>query len=80
MKLIGFYHSSFIQVPFLNLLATIADRGGGVRIRIGGNTQETASLVESLPNNAMIAKDQAVPGGSSRAVRPSFLSSTTTNS
>ncbi|KAI0744491.1 hypothetical protein C8Q76DRAFT_1775 [Earliella scabrosa] len=70
-------NASFIQVPFLNLLATIADRGGGVRIRIGGNTQETASHVESLPNNAMIAKDQAVPGGSSRAAQTPTLEYTT---
>ena len=49
---------SFIQVPFLNLLATVVDRAGRVRIRVGGNTQETATLVDSLPNNAMIAKDK----------------------
>ncbi|KAI0354193.1 hypothetical protein OH77DRAFT_1437562 [Trametes cingulata] len=51
-------NSSFIQVPFLNLLATIADRAGSVVVRVGGNTQETATLVDSLPNNAMIAKDK----------------------
>ena len=50
--------SSFIQVPFLNLLATVADRAGRVRIRVGGNTQETATLVDSLPDNEMIAKDK----------------------
>ncbi|KAI9058696.1 glycoside hydrolase family 79 protein [Trametes sanguinea] len=49
---------SFIQVPFLNLLATLASRAGIVTIRVGGNTQETATLVPSLPNNAMIAKDK----------------------
>ncbi|KAI9058697.1 glycoside hydrolase family 79 protein [Trametes sanguinea] len=53
-------HSSFIQVPFLNLLATVAERAGAVRIRVGGNTQETATLVDSLPNNAMIVKDSPV--------------------
>ncbi len=47
----------------------MADRGGSVRIRIGGNTQETASLVDSLPNNTMIGKDKSVIGGSSRTVR-----------
>ncbi|KAI0742961.1 hypothetical protein C8Q80DRAFT_1123075 [Daedaleopsis nitida] len=51
-------NSSFIQVPFLNLLATVVDRAGSVRIRVGGNTQETATLVDSLPNYAMIAKDK----------------------
>ena len=45
-------------MPFLNLLATVVDRAGRVRIRVGGNTQETATLVDSLPNNAMIAKDK----------------------
>ncbi|KAI0633082.1 glycoside hydrolase superfamily [Trametes polyzona] len=51
-------NASFIQVPFLNLLATIADRAGSVVVRVGGNTQETATLVDSLPDNAMIAKDK----------------------
>ncbi|KAI0830342.1 hypothetical protein BC628DRAFT_1416627 [Trametes gibbosa] len=51
-------NSSFIQIPFLNLLATIADRAGSVVVRVGGNTQETATLVDSLPNNEMIAKDK----------------------
>ena len=60
---------SFLQVPFLNLLATVADRGGSVRIRVGGNTQETATLVDSLPDGAMIGKDKTVIGGSSRSVR-----------
>ncbi|RPD77295.1 hypothetical protein L226DRAFT_533296 [Lentinus tigrinus ALCF2SS1-7] len=51
-------NASFIAVPFLNLLATVADRAGRVRIRVGGNTQETATLVDSLPSNEMIAKDK----------------------
>ncbi|KAH9886697.1 hypothetical protein C8Q73DRAFT_714970 [Cubamyces lactineus] len=51
-------NATFLQVPFLNLLAALADRAGIVTIRVGGNTQETASLVPSLPNNAMIAKDK----------------------
>ena len=64
---------SFVQVPFLNLLATVADRGGSVRIRVGGNTQETATLVDSLPDGAMIGKDKSVIGGSSRTVRNYYL-------
>ncbi|KAI8996273.1 hypothetical protein BD414DRAFT_477356 [Trametes punicea] len=51
-------NASFIQVPFLNLISTLASRAGMVRIRVGGNTQETATLVGSLPNNSMIAKDK----------------------
>ncbi|CDO77500.1 Glycoside Hydrolase Family 79 protein [Trametes cinnabarina] len=50
-------NASFIQVPFLNLLATVAERAGTVRIRVGGNTQETATLVDSLLDNAMIQKN-----------------------
>lgn len=51
-------HRTFLQVPFLNLLATVADRAGSVRIRVGGNTQETATLVDSLPDYEIIAKDK----------------------
>lgn len=49
---------SALQVPFLNLLASVVDRAGRVRVRVGGNTQETATLVDSLPDDAMIAKDK----------------------
>ena len=42
------------------MLATVADRAGSVRVRVGGNTQELATLVASLPDNAMIAKDHSV--------------------
>ncbi|RPD77290.1 hypothetical protein L226DRAFT_505448 [Lentinus tigrinus ALCF2SS1-7] len=66
-------NASFIQVPFLNLLATLADRGGSVRIRVGGNTQEAAALVDNLPNNAMIAKDKPIAGGSSRTAQTPTL-------
>ncbi|KAJ3738550.1 glycoside hydrolase family 79 protein [Lentinula detonsa] len=41
-------NSSILQVPFLNLLATILQRSGTVRVRIGGNSQDTASQVASL--------------------------------
>ena len=62
-------HRSFIQVPFLNLLGALTDRGNDVRIRVGGNTQEMASLVDSLPDNTMIAKDNNVITGSISTVR-----------
>ncbi|KAJ3792178.1 glycoside hydrolase family 79 protein [Lentinula aff. detonsa] len=39
---------SILQVPFLNILATILQRSGTVRVRIGGNSQDTASQVASL--------------------------------
>lgn len=40
-------------------MANIKDRAGSVYIRVGGNTQESASLVDSLPNNAILSKDGA---------------------
>ncbi|TFY78580.1 hypothetical protein EWM64_g5434 [Hericium alpestre] len=56
-------NSTFISVPFLNLMANIQERVGGVHVRIGGNTQESAEFVESLPNNSVIAKDYAAVTG-----------------
>ncbi|KAK0200670.1 hypothetical protein DFS33DRAFT_1266366 [Desarmillaria ectypa] len=50
-------NSSYIQVPFLNLMANLEKRGGKVNVRIGGNTQETAVLVDSLDGGRMIHKD-----------------------
>jgi hypothetical protein len=47
------------MVPFLNLMANIKDRAGAIHIRVGGNTQETASMVDSLPNGQIISKDNA---------------------
>ncbi|KAI8996272.1 glycoside hydrolase superfamily [Trametes punicea] len=65
-------NASFIQVPFLNLLASVAERAGSVRIRVGGNSQETATLVDSLPNNTMIQKDN-VNGASATAGQTPML-------
>ncbi|KAI0791079.1 glycoside hydrolase family 79 protein [Abortiporus biennis] len=52
-------NASFLQVPFLNLMSLVAQRGGAVHVRVGGNTQETAVLVGTLPSNEMISKDKA---------------------
>lgn len=49
---------SFIQVPFLNLMSLLTARAGRVTIRVGGNSQETASLVDSLPDGKAIEKDK----------------------
>ncbi|KAE9392594.1 hypothetical protein BT96DRAFT_864152 [Gymnopus androsaceus JB14] len=46
-----------LQVPFLNLMATIQQRSGQVRVRIGGNSQETASQVDTLPDGKVLEKD-----------------------
>ncbi|KAF5353264.1 hypothetical protein D9756_008029 [Leucocoprinus leucothites] len=50
-------NASFIQVPFLNLMANIAQRAGGVRIRVGGNTQETATLAANTPDGRILEKN-----------------------
>ena len=44
-------------MPFLNLLSNLARRAGGVRIRVGGNTQETAVLVDHTNNGRILEKD-----------------------
>jgi hypothetical protein len=51
-----FHNSSFIAVPFLNLMSNLEERSGGVVIRLGGNTQEYASMVDSLPKGASFSK------------------------
>ncbi|KAF5376627.1 hypothetical protein D9615_007857 [Tricholomella constricta] len=50
-------NSSHIQVPFLNLMANLQQRAGRVFIRMGGNTQETAVLVDRTPNGRMLEKN-----------------------
>ncbi|KAJ6612683.1 glycoside hydrolase family 79 protein [Mycena sp. CBHHK59/15] len=52
-------NSSLIQVPFLNLMANIQERAGAVHVRIGGNTQEFAYYVDTLPENRAISKEKA---------------------
>ncbi|KAI0742962.1 hypothetical protein C8Q80DRAFT_945246 [Daedaleopsis nitida] len=39
-------------------MSILADIAGSVHIRVGGNTQETAFVVDSLPDGAMIEKDK----------------------
>ena len=38
-------------------MANIVERVGWVQVRVGGNSQDTAELVGSLPNGTVIAKD-----------------------
>jgi hypothetical protein len=52
-------NSTLLQVPFLNLMANIKARAGWVQVRIGGNSQESAELVSSLPNGTILAKDMS---------------------
>lgn len=49
-------NASFIQVPFLNLMSTLAARSGEVHVRVGGNTQDYATLVDSLDQGRVIDK------------------------
>ncbi|KAK7033434.1 Glyco-hydro-79C domain-containing protein [Favolaschia claudopus] len=50
-------NSTHLQVPFLNLMSNIQARGGSVRVRVGGNTQDSATLVDTLPGNKMMQKE-----------------------
>ncbi|KDQ23855.1 glycoside hydrolase family 79 protein [Pleurotus ostreatus PC15] len=50
-------NASHLQIPFLNLMANIQQRAGRVLVRVGGNTQETATLVDSLPDGRALEKD-----------------------
>jgi hypothetical protein len=50
-------NSTSLQVAFLNLMANLVERAGWVQVRVGGNSQESAELVSSLPNGTMLAKD-----------------------
>ncbi|KXN82401.1 hypothetical protein AN958_02606 [Leucoagaricus sp. SymC.cos] len=56
-------NSTFIQVPFLNLIANIQERAGLVLIRLGGNTQETAFLVDHLDNGKTFSKQENIIQG-----------------
>ncbi|KAH9886696.1 glycoside hydrolase family 79 protein [Cubamyces lactineus] len=56
-QLIG-TNASDLHVPFLNLMSIVAERAGAVHIRVGGNTQETAFMVDSLPDGKILAKDK----------------------
>jgi hypothetical protein len=48
---------TFISPIFLNLMSNIVERAGKVYVRVGGNTQETASLVQSIPDGSILEKD-----------------------
>ncbi|KAJ7364436.1 glycoside hydrolase family 79 protein [Mycena albidolilacea] len=50
-------NSTRLQVPFLNLMANLQARGGSVRVRVGGNTQDYATMFDSLPNGKMMEKE-----------------------
>jgi hypothetical protein len=39
-------------------MANLVDRGGSVKVRVGGNTQDTAVLVDETPNGADLREDE----------------------
>ncbi|KAG8962821.1 hypothetical protein FRC03_003721 [Tulasnella sp. 419] len=45
-----------LNPEFLNHLAALQQRGGGVTIRVGGNTQDRATMQDSLPDGGIIQK------------------------
>lgn len=53
-------------MPFLNLMSLLAQKAGAVHVRVGGNTQETAFLVDSFPDGGVLEKDN---GDKSNPVR-----------
>ncbi|KIM41887.1 glycoside hydrolase family 79 protein [Hebeloma cylindrosporum] len=57
MSVVNQVCKSLLQVPFLNLMANIQQRAGRVVVRVGGNTQETAVLVDSTPDGRILEKD-----------------------
>ncbi|KAF7318924.1 Glyco-hydro-79C domain-containing protein [Mycena chlorophos] len=50
-------NSTLIQVPFLNLMGNIQQRAGSVHVRVGGNSQESAKVAETLPDYRVLAKN-----------------------
>ncbi|KAG6827199.1 hypothetical protein H0H92_012826 [Tricholoma furcatifolium] len=72
-SLIGFSVEMSVtnQVPFLNLMANIAERSGRVNIRVGGNTEDTATLVASTPDGKMLEKN--ITGESNPTDTPPLL-------
>ncbi|KAI0631504.1 hypothetical protein C8Q77DRAFT_1159286 [Trametes polyzona] len=56
-QLIG-TNSSHLFVPFLNLMALMVERAGAVHVRVGGNTQETAFMVDSFPDGRIMEKNK----------------------
>lgn len=51
-------YRTFLNVQFLNLMAILQARGGKVNVRVGGNSQDTATLVSSLPDGRAMSKQK----------------------
>jgi hypothetical protein len=51
--------STLLQVPFLNLMSNIVERAGAVHVRLGGNTQDTAAMVNATQDGKILEKNLA---------------------
>ncbi|EJD47766.1 hypothetical protein AURDEDRAFT_163225 [Auricularia subglabra TFB-10046 SS5] len=56
-------NKTWLRPQFLNLMSTVKERGGVPVLRLGGNTQEKAEMVDDLPNYAAIHKFSHGPSG-----------------
>ncbi|EJD54199.1 glycoside hydrolase family 79 protein [Auricularia subglabra TFB-10046 SS5] len=56
-------NASWLRPQFLNLMSTVKERGGPPVLRLGGNSQEKAGLVDSLPGGGSMAKFAIGPTG-----------------
>lgn len=50
--------SSALHVPFLNFMSILAEKAGEVHVRVGGNTQDYAYVVDSLPGGKFLEKNK----------------------
>lgn len=56
-------NGSYLNVPLLNLFSAITTRAGELHVRVGGNTQESAVLVEKTASGHLLEKDYTVVSG-----------------
>ncbi|KAH7106564.1 hypothetical protein BKA62DRAFT_299249 [Auriculariales sp. MPI-PUGE-AT-0066] len=56
-------NASWVRPQFLNLMSTLKDRGGSPVLRLGGNSQEKAYLVDSLPGGVASLRESIGPSG-----------------
>ncbi|KAI0774365.1 glycoside hydrolase family 79 protein [Fomes fomentarius] len=49
---------SALHVPFLNFMSILAEKAGEVHVRVGGNTQDYAYVVDSLPSGKFLEKNK----------------------
>ncbi|KAG5336999.1 hypothetical protein C0989_011248 [Termitomyces sp. Mn162] len=64
-------NSTLLQVPFLNLMSNLQERSGRVNVRVGGNTQETAQMVDSTPDGRILEKN--ITGASNPTQTPPII-------